>query len=230
MKAVGFDLGGTLINYKDVPMSWHTLYREALVDVATRCNCKLDDELLKSGEQILSKYNTRLNPRTKEFSSDKILGEILSCWGVSTENNIKNAEDTFFSYFRKKVITFDDTIPLLKYLKSKGIKIGILTDVPYGMGSKFVSKDVEPISDYIDIVLSSVEVGVRKPEIKGYIDLAEALGSNPKDMIFVGDEEKDIIGANRVGMFSVLIDRNRNHMEYSESKKIASLLELMELC
>ena len=148
MKAIGFDLGGTLINYKGIPMSWQTLYGRALTDVAISCNCKVNDKFLFDGKQILSKYNTRLNTRTKEVSSKRIIGEILSCWDVPVDTNLKNAEDTFFSYFRKEFILYDDTIPILKYLKSKDIKVGILTDVPYGMGYEFVSQDIAPISDF----------------------------------------------------------------------------------
>ncbi|HEY8890206.1 MAG TPA: HAD family hydrolase [Clostridium sp.] len=229
MKAIGFDLGGTLINYKGIPMSWQTLYGRALTDVAVRCNCKVNDKLLFDGEQILSKYNTRPNPRTIEVTADKILGEILTCWNVPIDTHLKNAEDTFFSYFRKEFKLYDDTISILKYLKSKDIKIGILTDVPYGMGYEFVKKDIASISEYIDVVLSSVEVGFRKPEIKGYIDLVKCLHSNLDEMVFVGDEEKDILGANRIGMFSVFIDRNGSCKKYGENKRVSSLMELKEV-
>ena len=41
MKAIGFDLGGTLINYNGIPMSWQKLYSSALTDVALRCNCSI---------------------------------------------------------------------------------------------------------------------------------------------------------------------------------------------
>lgn len=37
-------------------------------------------------------------------------------------------------------------------------------------------------------------------------------------MIYVGDEEKDIIGANSLGIYSILINRTNNTIEYGQKK------------
>lgn len=226
MKAIGFDLGKTLIDYKDIPLSWQPLYRKALSDVAMICGCSITDNFLNKGELVLLKYNTRINPRIIEVTSETIIREILTCWGVPAENYLKMAETAFFSHFRKKLVVFNDTIRILKSLKDKNIKIGILTDVPYGMSNEFLNMDLAPIAEYIDVVLSSVDVGFRKPYEKGFVDLAIKLDIDLADMVFVGDEEKDIIGANSVGMFSVLIDRTGKSISCGENKQIASLLEI----
>ena len=78
------------------------------------------------------------------------------------------------------------------------------------MNHEFLKRDVKPIAEYIDIVLSSVDIGFRKPDTKGYLDLGKQLNSTVSEMIFVGNEEKDIKGANQAGIFSVLIDRDGN--------------------
>lgn len=229
MKAIGFDLGKTLIDYKDVPSSWQSLYHEALTDVAVKCGCKVTNDLIEKGKQVLTKYNTRINPRLTEVASETIFREILAFWGLSTGDYLEIAESAFFTYFRKELVVFDDTLRILQFLKDKNIKIGVLTDVPYGMSHKFLELDLAPIAEYIDVVLSSVDVGVRKPDRKGYMDLAAGLHVNACDMAFVGDEEKDIKGADKAGMFSVLIDRSGRSAGYGENKRIASLLELRKL-
>lgn len=61
-KAVVFDIGQTLIKY-NYPLSWSSSYRAALEYVADNCNYQLSDEQYDRAEAVLSKYNTRINPR-----------------------------------------------------------------------------------------------------------------------------------------------------------------------
>lgn len=124
---------------------------------------------------------------------------------------------------------YEDTHLVLKKLKEKGIKVGILTDVPYGMDKKLVLSDIEKFKEYVDITLTSVEVGYRKPNKHGFIMLARELVVNPCEMIFVGDEQKDITGANNVGMYSVLIDRKNSNINYGQAKTIIRLSDLFEI-
>ena len=105
--------------------------------------------------------------------------------------------------------------------------MGILTDVPYGMSKEFVNKDIEKISHLIDCVLTSVEIGFRKPNSAGYEALANKLGVNPEEMIYVGDEEKDIIGAHGTKMKAVYIDK---HGRVINEKADYSICNLSCLC
>ena len=64
------------------------------------------------------------------------------------------------------------------------------------------------LSERIQSLTISDEVGVRKPNIKVFNVACERAGILPKEALFVGDSiANDIVGANRAGMTSVLIDR-----------------------
>ena len=102
------------------------------------------------------------------------------------------------------------------------MKIGFLTDVAYGMDDRFAFRDVASIQHYFDVCLSSVDVGFRKPNENGYIMLSRGLGVESSQMMYVGDEEKDIIGANKFGAVSVLIDRTGEQLEFGQQYKIGS--------
>jgi len=229
MKAIGFDLGKTLIDYKDIPLGWQSQYQNALCEIANKCELKMNSKLLYDAEEVLYKYNTRKNPRIEEFSARIIIGEILDRWNLSHEEHFETAESEFFMFFRKGFVVFHDTIEILKYIKLKGVKTAILTDAPYGMSKKFLDMDIEPIKDYIDFVVSSVEIGVRKPHRLGYELVSNKLELGFDDIVFVGDEEKDVLGANSVGMYSVLISRDDANNSYGQNKTIRSLVELKEL-
>ena len=47
------------------------------------------------------------------------------------------------------------------------------------------------------------------------------------EMIFVGDEEKDMICARRAGAYAVLINREGTYKNYAQDKEIHSLDELL---
>ncbi|MDP4147459.1 MAG: HAD family hydrolase [Bacillota bacterium] len=228
MKAIGFDLGKTLITYEGVPLNWESLYEKALEAVLVRCGLKIDKERIVVGKQILSKYNTRINYREYEVSANQIFEEILDAWDLNN-NYLSSSKAEFFSYFQQNSKLYEDTIATLQKLKELNIKIGILTDVPYGMDKNYVLKDIEQFKEYIDVVLTSVDVGYRKPHINGFTELSKCLGVSSSDMIFIGDEPKDIIGANKSEMFSVLINRTRDDINYGQRKTINSLTELLDI-
>jgi putative hydrolase of the HAD superfamily len=56
--------------------------------------------------------------------------------------------------------------------------------------------------------LTSVEVGFRKPDPRGFAALAALLGCDTGEMLFVGNEEKDVVGARAAGMVPVLLWRS----------------------
>ena len=47
--------------------------------------------------------------------------------------------------------------------------------------------------------------------------------------MYVGDEEKDIVGANRLGITSVLINRTETTADFGQTYTIQSLHELLTL-
>ena len=70
-KAVVFDIGRTLTNY-GVPMNWSSLYRPAFEYISKKYNYAFSEEQYKIAGNVLTKYNTRINPREYEVSSTEI--------------------------------------------------------------------------------------------------------------------------------------------------------------
>ncbi|MCL2236223.1 MAG: HAD family hydrolase [Defluviitaleaceae bacterium] len=226
IKAIGFDIGQTLVNY-NAPLSWKSLFPDALSQVARVCG--IDKNInLKSAIAILSKYNTRENPREYEVSSDVIFKEILGVWNVSYEK-LDCAKEAFYRFFQSNAVLFDDAEPTLAKLSAKGILLGFLTDVAYGMDNKYSLEDISQIRSRFDGGFTSVDVGFRKPSSHGFEMLLEAFGLSPSEMMYVGDEEKDIIGANNVGMVSVLISRNGGEKSWGQNYTIKGLDEILGL-
>ena len=227
IKAVVFDVGHTLIYYNH-QLSWQTLYPPAIKQVMKACNVDYTKEADENAQKILTKYNTRVNFREYEVSSDIIFSEILNTWRINIDN-LENAKQAFYGYFQQGAVCYDDTEYTLQSLKRREIKIGVLTDVAYGMDNKYALKDLIPIQKYIDICLTSTDVRYRKPNKTGYLMLQKYFDVPFEQIVFVGDEEKDIVGANNAGMISVLINRTDTDKNYLQNYTINTLSEILEL-
>ncbi|WP_187355142.1 HAD family hydrolase [Paenibacillus tengchongensis] len=226
MRAIGFDLGDTLITYDEIAGgSFKAHFRKALGQVCAAVGMESAEELLIQGEWILSKYNTRENPRELEVTDTAVFTEVLEAWQADLLK-VPVAIKAFFAYFQQTSRAFADTEEALRALKQKGISIGILTDVPYGMNRELVMSDVAPIQKYVDVVVTSAETGFRKPRPEGYRILAGQLQSEPQGMIYVGNEPKDISGASAAGMIPVLLDRDLAGFACGQRYTIRNLGEL----
>lgn len=226
IKAIGFDVGHTLINYRN-PLNWRALYRPALEQAARSCGISLSEEMTAAAIETLLKYNTRVNYREREVSSDTIFGEILDKWQLCLD--MDTLKTGFYFFFQAEAAPYPETIDTLTTLRQAGIKTGVLTDAAYGMDNRFSLRDIASLSGLLDVTLTSVDVGCRKPNSTGFQMLTTALQVSPDEMMYVGDEQKDIVGANQLGIISVLVNRTDTTLDYGQTHTIQSLRELLTL-
>lgn len=227
IKAVGFDIGHTLINY-DNPLNLSSLYKPAFKRIFSVLNLDDNEKKLQDAVAVLTKYNTRINYRETEISSDSIFSEILTAWNENRSilNEVKNL---FFSFIQTDASPFQETETVLAELKAQKIEIGVLTNVAYGMDNPYSLKDIDPLIQYIDIALTSVDIGFRKPNAVCFQKLLDSLQVNAKEMLYVGDEDVDIIGAKKLGIGSVLINRGNRILNYGQDYTIKSLNDLFNI-
>ena len=224
IKAVGFDIGHTLVKHKPL-LSWKAYYPDVLRQVIRACQIEEDASKLDLAAAVLSKYNTRENYREHEVSSNVIFGEIFDAWGESHEK-LHIAKKVFYDFFQADVVCFDDAASTLEALASKGVLLGFLSDAAYGMDNEYLLRDIEEIRHYFDAGFTSVDVGFRKPHPQGFKMLAEAFGVPPAQILYVGDEEKDVVGANNFGMVSVLVNKSDDAKDWGQHFTIKNLSEI----
>ncbi|MDE6725601.1 MAG: HAD family hydrolase [Ruminiclostridium sp.] len=226
IKAVGFDVGHTLIRYNN-PLNWRSLYKAGLENAAAAADIVLSEDMVISAEENLLKYNTRVNYREWETSSDRIFNEILESWGIKTD--LYTLKKGFYSFFKADAAPYPEAVEVLEKLKRHGIKTGVLTDVAYGMDNEFSLADISMLSHLIDIAFTSVDVGYRKPNSAGFLKLLEYFKVSPDEMIYVGDEEKDIVGAKKLGIVSALIDRGEETKDFGQDHTFKSLNDIFSV-
>lgn len=74
------------------------------------------------------------------------------------------------------------------------------------------------LEQYFDVILTSVDVGCNKPDEKIFLKALEALNVQPKEAVMVGNRvSTDIVGANRIGMKTILFKWNERYPEEARS-------------
>ncbi len=114
--------------------------------------------------------------------------------------------DDYLAAYRDAWCVFPDVAPLLRSLRERGYRIGLLTN---GSEAQQLDKLARTgLDEAFDAVCVSERIGVQKPDPRAFTLLAERLGVDPQACVFVGDDpEKDVQGARRAAMHAVLVDR-----------------------
>ncbi|ACB77416.1 HAD family hydrolase [Opitutus terrae] len=231
MPAFGFDLGDTLLEYAGLPLSWVDHYADALHALARVLGVTPTAAEIEAGCGVLRCYNTRLRPREHEVSFARVLAELQPCLGATSAPIDADAcAAAFFGVFRQRLRCFPDAPVALDQLRAAGARLGIFTDVPYGMPRLLVMQDVAEagLTGRFDVLLTSGEAGYRKPAVATLQALATALDCTAAELAYVGNEEKDVAAARRFGCEAILLDRAQRRPAWGQARTITSLLELTE--
>jgi putative hydrolase of the HAD superfamily len=101
---------------------------------------------------------------------------------------------------------------LLKYLKSRGFKLGIVANIWSGGMNPALEK--LGLDSFFDAAVPSVDVGYQKPDPETFQLTLKRLGLNSQETMMIGDNPtSDIQGAHNLGMCTVRLMRGPNRME-----------------
>ncbi|MCH5324269.1 MAG: HAD family hydrolase [Eubacterium sp.] len=226
-KAIVFDIGGTLMEYRNMPHSWSEFYRPAFRYARKTLSLDITDDEIDKSVEALKSYNPRINYRENEIPPQVIFSDALKGWRC--EYSLDEVIKEFFASMGLDAYNYPETIPVLDKLKADGYTIATLTDVASGMPDGLHKSYFPELLPYFDMYVSSHSCGYRKPNPKGLEDIAQHFGLDKDEIIFIGDEEKDIRVAERFGCRSVLIDRKHASTNHGQDYTIKDLTQIYEI-
>ncbi|QDV51834.1 Putative HAD-hydrolase YfnB [Gimesia fumaroli] len=114
---------------------------------------------------------------------------------------------TFTDLMNRKCVLFNDALDFLKHLKTKPVKIGLLTNGPAdGQRTKLESLG---ISDFFDEIFISGETGYSKPDEIAFTHAMNVLEGRLSHSVMMGDSlEYDIAPAVSLGMQAIWLNRS----------------------
>jgi len=121
---------------------------------------------------------------------------------------------------------YPETRETLQAVKNRGYKLGIISNNNDDLLKQLKSLE---LSEYFDSITYSQEARANKPEPAIFQLALKRAECSPNDAVHVGDNyEKDILGARRIGILPVLVDRDDRHSD-ADCLRIRDLREL-EAC
>jgi len=107
-------------------------------------------------------------------------------------------------------VAFFEGVPeTLLALKAQGYLLGIVTDTANSISTKLSWFERGGFGHVWDSIISSMDVGVRKPDPRIYQAALQQLGLTPDQVVFVGHRVSELEGARAVGMQTVAFNYDK---------------------
>lgn len=211
-KAVLFDLDGTLVN--------------SLIDIADSMNKVL----------LESKFPTHSYEAINDFIGSG-LRNLVSKALPETHKDEATIEKTFqamMTNYREnctnKTIAYDGIVELLDELKSRNIKMAILSNKADELTKK-IGGTLFP--NYFESVMGLKSEATKKPNPGAAIAISQDLGFSPEEVLYVGDSGIDMQTAKNANMYAVGVSWGYRPKEELVAEGAQSIinhpLELLEL-
>lgn len=226
IKAVFFDLYNTLARFKP---SRYELQSQACESFGI----DLTPEGVSNGYAIADAYMSEQNALMPirlldQDKKDKFFSEYerLILQGSGVEVSIEQSKKIFQKVreIPYGLAIFDDVIPSINQLHIRGLRLGMISNL--NRDGDELAKSLG-LDGHLDFIVTSVDVGVEKPDPKIFLEALTRAGVTPQESVHVGDQPiSDVDGAIRAGIIPILIDRYNNYIDYETCERIENLLEL----
>ena len=125
------------------------------------------------------------------------------------------------AFSNRNFAVFDDVLPAFDWLKRRGLILGIISNIDRELATVCQQLGLAP---YIDLTITSLEVGTEKPHPGIFLAALERAGVEASQAIYIGDHyDTDIVGAQKVGMKGILLDRYDLFPEVTACPRVKSL-------
>ena len=240
LKAVIFDLGGTLMRFGDPEIDFRELEQIGIQGMhgylaglgqnglpEKDAFCSLVDERLEGAWQ-------RSLSTLQSACMDEILAELLAEWRMPADDDVVRALlDAFHRPMQPYIRLYDDTQATLETFKSAGLRIGLVSNTIFTPAMHDSDLARLGIRECFDHLVYSSAFPHTKPHPAIFQHSLGALGVSADQAIFCGDRiVDDIGGAQGAGMRAVLKappDRDESHESIIPDARIHTLRELWDM-
>jgi putative hydrolase of the HAD superfamily len=205
-KAILFDVNHTLIGIREEAKSQAEAVNVLYKEVVRRTKMTI------AADQFHSSYNDAWKTgklesfdKYRETKYESIVDRTLERVGVHFEpDELEEVLQIYMGPLYKAVYAIPGMLELLRSLRGRA-RLGAITNYKYPSGMMGLLRNAG-ITELLDAVVISGEVGWKKPEPAIYHAMLERLSVEAADCVLVGNElEKDLWQASKLGMTTVLV-------------------------
>ena len=196
LRAVLFDWGDTLFHAPHAPEVIVDVARSSGVDVSEARAREMWDEVWAEGktpEEIAKGRDLSMDAHRRVWSD--LFSRLDSAVPGLSRALYERVMDPH------SWVPFADTRATLEAVRRRGLKVGVVSNVPADLRPVFAKHHLDTL---VDSYTHSFEVGAEKPDPAIFLAAAKSLGMKPSETLMVGDHEVDR-GAERAGMRAYII-------------------------
>ena len=206
IKAVFFDLDETLC---DSDTAWNIAVKDTFQRLCKREPNVSQEAITEAWTTVHQRLFQQLDAGKCSMAEvrDRRFGCLFKELRLPIDSAMEELSDFFCSRYLTGLRLYED-VTVLEELHA--YHVGIITNGAHDEHTDSQLSKVRylGLSDRIQSLTISGEIGVRKPNLKIFEVACGRADVLPKEAIFVGDSiQNDIVGANRAGITSVLINR-----------------------
>lgn len=112
IKVIGFDIGGTLMEYKNMPNVWIDYYKTGFETVRDRLGLHISDDDIARSVEVLRGYNPKVKYREEDIAPEVIFADATSHWKCSFD--LEKVIDVFYRSMGLVPYIYPDTVNTLK--------------------------------------------------------------------------------------------------------------------
>jgi putative hydrolase of the HAD superfamily len=207
IKAVFLDCWGTILKAPDLMRRGATT--EHFHRILTSHGHILDYEEFRNSYSVATRRQNQINNvNWEEFDHEERLRETIRAIGFKHPDLSGIVNRVWKEYLKEwslQSTLYQETMPLLKYLKEK-YKLGLITNFVDGPTARGTFKKYR-FGDIFGIIVISGEEGFRKPKPIIFEKALSGLNVIPEESVMIGDTlVADIIGPKEIGMKTILVD------------------------
>ena len=191
IKAVVFDLDNTLLDFMKIKKASVDAAVAAMISAGLKMSKEESNKVL---EGLYDQYGIEYQEIFQKFLEkvdNKVDYRILS-EGIVAYRKVQSG----------LLEPYPHVVPTLVKLRTKGLKLGILSDAPRLKG--WIRLTEMKLAEFFDVVITYDDTGEHKPSKVPFLRMLKELDIDPSEAIMVGDSPKrDIVGAKNSGMATV---------------------------
>ena len=127
----------------------------------------------------------------------------------------------------KQFTPFEDTLPALASLRSRGYRLGVITNLRADLPPLVRQAGLEGC---LEFCVNSTLAGSEKPHPPIFLEALRRAAVEPGEVLHIGDQVRsDVAGARSMGMQAALLDRGGWHDPVEDCPKISHLGEVIGL-
>jgi len=225
-----FDLGGTLVQYFE-RHEFPQILEQAITEVQKYLRKK---GLLSISPETMWQRVRQEDYESKDYRVRPLEERLIRIFQLDTSTLFDELIMTLCRCFMRPIFTrgrcYEDTLPTLQELRSRGFKTAIVSNTTWGSPANLWREEIKRLGldAYVDVIVFCRDVGWRKPAKQIFKFTLEKLQSFPQNCIFVGDDPRwDLVGPRSVGIEAILINRQELRRNLGE-ESIKNLYELLD--